>query len=277
MTVRKETKEEIAQEVKNQLALAIESLKPKGIKKVLYWAREWGLSSVLVMGPLALVTITVGALYYSFSAVRENSEFRAHTSDRLDRIEGQLRLLLAPQAPSAVLKEIGELGQKAFSMSLPALRKVSEQPVSAVKPEPATLREVTSRLRFADESSPDYWPAVLQFIQFASSAMTPPKDVPPPEIGYTEVSENHCYNMPPGGHCVTASHQAILLDGGDIPNSVFDHCRIKFTEKPVGLSGTTFIDCVFEMPISGSPSPYLRDAAKTLLAGNLINVSFPKS
>jgi hypothetical protein len=277
MPVRKDTKEEIARELQAQLALALESLKPKGIRKLLHWIIEWGLSSVAIMLPITLLGITLAAVYYSISGVRENSEFRAHTNDRLDAIESQVRLLLAPQAPSTVLKEMGSLNQKAFSMSLPALRKVSELPATRVRADPETVREIAFRLRTTNDSSPDYWPTVLQFIQFASAALTPPTDIPPPGTASFQAHDMDCRSGPNGKPCVIISHRIVLLDGGSVPNSIFDHCRIQFTEKPVNLSGVTFTNCLFEMPTSAGPSPYLQNVTKILLASNLSRVSFPKS
>ena len=75
---------------------------------------------------------------------------------------------------------------------------------------------------------------------------------------------------------MVASHCALILDGGYIPNSIFDHCRIKFTSNPVGLEGTRLIDCVFEIPTDiMQPTPYLKNSAKVLLASNLRQVTFP--
>jgi hypothetical protein len=68
----------------------------------------------------------------------------------------------------------------------------------------------------------------------------------------------------------------MILDGGHIPNSLFDHCRIKFTNNRVGLEGTRFIDCIFEIPTDiTQPTPYLKSTAKILLASNLRQVKFP--
>jgi hypothetical protein len=104
--------------------------------------------------------------------------------------------------------------------------------------------------------------------------MVTPGDVPPPGTPYGTLSEVHCSGAV---HCIVASHRALLLDGGDIPGSIFDHCRIKFTQNPVGLAGVKFIDCIFEMPVETTPTPYLKNAAKVLLASNLREVSFPQS
>ena len=194
---------------------------------------------------------------------------------QLADIQGQLRLLRASQYPSKTLKEIGSLDQKTFSASLPALQKVVEQSASKIKPDEQTLRVIAIRLRQTSDTSPDYWPTVLQFIQFASSAITVSADVPPAGPPYWTISDVRC----PAGPvpCIVASHRKILLDGGDIPGSRFENCRIKFTQNPVKMRGVQFINCVFEMPVTDDPTPYLKDAARQLLASNFTSLSIPSS
>jgi len=119
------------------------------------------------------------------------------------------------------------------------------------------------------ETSPDYWPTVLQFIQFASSARTVSADVPPagpPDVVLSNVRCTHVV------HCIVASHRRILLDGGDIPGSRFEKCRIIFTQNPVKMRDVQFINCLFEMPVTNNPTPYLKDAARQLLASNLTSL-----
>jgi hypothetical protein len=184
-----------------------------------------------------------------------------------------------PQNSGPSLETFAVMDQKKFAESLPTLHTALSNPAANGNLEQATpalrtLRQIAIKLRQTSESRPEYWPTVLQFIQFASFAMVPPSDVPPPDAKFWEMQNVSCSGL---AHCIRASHSAILLDGGNIPGSIFYHCRIRFTENPTGLSGVIFNDCVFEMPASSNPSPYLKDATRILLAGNLTKVSFPKS
>jgi hypothetical protein len=172
------------------------------------------------------------------------------------------------------LKQISYFDQKTFERSLPQLRQVIEQSNPKPVADRETLTIIANRLRQTNESAPDYWPTVLQFIQFASSALTLPTDVPPPGSRYSKTSNVLCGNTV---HCIEAAHSNILLDGGDIRASRFENCRIRFTQNPVKMSRVQFINCVFEMPVTNDPTPYLKDAARQLLASNLTSVSIPSS
>lgn len=176
---------------------------------------------------------------------------------------------------SISLRKIADLKPKELAEAMPTLRKLIKEYPSGVNPDPQTLKEIAWKLGQTRDSSPGYWTTVLQFIEFASSSTVTPTDVPPPGTPYSVISNMRCTGIV---HCIKASHRAIVLDGGDIPGSIFSHCRIKFTNNPVKLDGTKFIDCIFEMPVTIShPSPYLKRAAKLLLASGFSSVSFPSS
>lgn len=195
-------------------------------------------------------------------------------SERLAKAEGILETLLGISR----LKQMAALEPREFAKALPLLQKIASEPLSSQSaPDQRTLQEIAFKLRVTPQTVPGYWPTVLQFIQFASSAMTPPTDVPAPGPPNITASGNRCIGAygEAGGHCLTVSHRIILLDGGDIPGSRFYNCRVIFTQNPVGMRGVRFINCVFEMPVTSSPTPYLKDAARQLLASNLTSVSIP--
>jgi hypothetical protein len=177
------------------------------------------------------------------------------------------------QAPTS-LKGIASLPPASFAQSLPALKDAMQKAAQTKTIVPnETLQQIAQRLQGTSESSPDYWPVVLQFIQFASAASVSPTDIPPANSRYSIASDIRCVGF---ARCIVASHCAFILDGGSIPNSIFDHCRIKFTNNPVELKGTRFIDCLFEMPTDITrPIPYLKKSAKELLASDLRQVMFP--
>ena len=103
--------------------------------------------------------------------------------------------------------------------------------------------------------------------------MVSPADVPPVDAPYNaRISNLKCS---PGAHCIIASHKKIILDGGDIPGSRFENCRIIFTQNPVKMKDVKFINCVFEMPVTDAPSPYLKSTSQFLLASDLSSVEIP--
>ncbi len=255
---------------KDWIRQEIQSARRKtGWRRVVAWAKEWGglgAAATIVVGVLS-TAVTVGL--FAFSEWKQSTEFRVHTEDRLDKIESDLRDLRASQSPGRVLKEINALDQTKFSSSLPTLRKVMEQPVANVAPTVATLRELAAKLRNTNEQAPDYWPTVLRFIQFASARVS--NNVPPPGTPNWTIAFNK------GLSFGSLTYKVVKLDGGEIASTRFQNCRIIFTENPVSMSNVTFVNCVFEMPMTDTPSPYLRRISQQLLASNLEEFSITGS
>ena len=189
----------------------------------------------------------------------------------IEGIKEDLRSMRA----QATLNNLAEENPTKLAHSLHALRSAVQLPSTKVAVNSKTLLTISKNLSLVPESSEEYWPTVLQFIRFASSVMIPPSDVPPPGAPYSYIGRFHCGLGTK--ICMNLSHLAIILDGGEAPNSIFDHCRIKFTENSVRLEGSQFIDCVFEMPVLDNPNPYLKNAAQILLASNLTSVKIPKN
>jgi hypothetical protein len=264
MTIRKEDWPLINKAISD----AVAPLRPSGWRKALFELRQWGVLAATATVIVALLAVAAGAIYQAVARVDREARFETNTENRLRTIEAQLLDLRAAQSPGAVLKDLNRADRATFTEALPALRKISEQPVSTVKPDPATLREVIYKLRTVDESTPDYWPTVLRFIEFASAGMSP--DVPPPgkptSMAIGNIGE---------GVSLSLSHEVVLLDGGALEESRFTNCRIMFTEHPVKMRNVAFINCVFEMPVSATPTPYLKHAAQELLVADLRSVLIP--
>ena len=123
---------------------------------------------------------------------------------RISTIEVQLNTLIGFQK-EALLKSIASQSPKFFAASLPVLQKVIEHPPSEqFKPDAPTLLDIAASLRDASENIPDYWPTVLQFLQFASAGMSP--DVPPPGKPTSSASGNK--GFPVSLHLY---HEVVLL------------------------------------------------------------------
>jgi hypothetical protein len=203
-----------------------------------------------------------------FVALQWNNyiEFRTHTNDTLASVQASIRTLEATQSPKKVLNEIAPLASKEFAGNLPALRRVSEQPPGNVGASPGALREVALKLRSVDQNVPDYWSTVFQFISFASASIS--SNVPPPGPPQAVIAGNHGFGTKAEFH-----DQIVQLNGGDFGGDVvFTRCRIIFSKNRVRLSGVKFIDCVFEMPVTDSPSPMLAQIAGELLASDFKSV-----
>src|SRR5262249_46501724 len=148
-------------------------------RRVKDWLKEWS-------SPTVAVALLIAALL----EWNKITEFRVHTDDRLgaaekrldgyenrlekiqdklDTIHGQLLDFQAAQSPSKVLNQLSQVDPATFSKALPALKKVSDQPINKVSTTAQTLRNIAERLAHTNESSPEYWPTVLRFLGFASS------------------------------------------------------------------------------------------------------------
>jgi hypothetical protein len=234
------------------------------------WLRDWGVLGTFIVSAIGVLSIAATCAFFAVSEVRNNSEFRGQTRSRLDRIEEDLRTLRASKDPKGVLGELAGMAQRDFSRNLPALKAVLQQPVADAQATPAILHAVASKLQTTDDRSVGFWEVTLRFIQFASSATS--IDVPPPGTKpNVRIGKNQGFTpLGPFEHCVAD------LDGGDIGPARFESCRIRFTQNPVSFQNVTFVNCLFEMPESDNPSPYLRAVSHILLASNLKDASFSR-
>jgi hypothetical protein len=166
------------------------------------------------------------------------------------------------------LEQLSHLDQKAFEHSLPQLRQVIEQPSPIPAPNEATLTAIAQQLRQTEESTPDYWPTVLRFLQFASSRMAP--TAPPPGQRSRALTDILSVGIMRG---IREEGKTILFDDGDLGNGVFIKCRIILTQNAVQMHNVVFRNCAFELPATDSPSQYLRKVSQILLASNLSVIS----
>lgn len=250
--------------LQDKIAAEIVRLKPRGWEKALHLLREWsvlGAAATIIVALLALALTQWNAANDRMAA---EVSFRTHTEDRLAAIEASLLTLRASQSPKKVLQEISSLPTQQFARALPALRKVSEQAASEVNPDASTLKIVAAKLTLVNDTAPDYWPTILQFIQFSSMGVSP--GVPPSSLPTWETHHSSFYQ-------VHLSHKAILLDGGSVRSSSFEECRIIFTENPVAFNAVQFINCVFEFPPTDMPTQYLKHVSQLLLGSDLQKVT----
>jgi len=183
---------------------------------------------------------------------------------------GTNRAQVEADLPGFTLEQFSSLDQKAFERSLPQLQQALAQPGLKTVVSGETLAAITAKLRQTDESTPDYWPATLRFIQFASSQMAP--DAPPPGQQPRILSEILSRGLMRG---IREKGITIKFDDGDLGNGEFTGCRIIFTPNPVQLTNATFRNCVFEIPITDNPNPYIKKVGRALLDSDLDSVSIP--
>jgi hypothetical protein len=256
MSISNREKEWVAEEIRTAIH---QNLRPDGWRTL----REWIPLVSIITIMISLLALAGAGWNFAFSRVGDEATFQTKTGDRLDSIEISLRELRALQQPGPVLNEISKLDQKQFAQSLPALRSIATLSVSEVEPSPSVLRIVAEKLRNTPEQSPDYWPTVLQYFQFATSGLS--TNVPPPNQPRLTIAQL-TLEGPISGKTIE------LADGVRLENAVFLNCRIIFTNNPVEFRNVKFVDSVFEFPISVSPSKYIRRAVQALMASDLKTV-----
>jgi hypothetical protein len=132
------------------------------------------------------------------------------------------------------------------------------------------LSGISEKLSKVDSSTPDYWPTVLQFLQFATAELAPTNVPAPGTLPTLRTSSGNFFANN------VFSGVTVVLDGGTLLGNRFDHCRIIFTDTPVNMTNVMFVNSVFEFPVSSVPSPYIQQASKALLASDLKTASIPK-
>jgi len=182
-------------------------------------------------------------------------------NDKMISLDVTLRMLRIPGNSAAVLKELSSLDPAEFAQNLPVLKKITEQLTEQTIASPETLQRVASNFLQTQSNVPGYWPSALRFLQYASLQASP--GVPPPGAPRLIFSHNINLSLSP------IENTVVKLDGGSITNITFRNSRIIFTEDMVQMKNVTFINCVFELPISDQPTPYIQRAARVLLAENL--------
>ena len=247
MPLNRDDKQWIQSKIHDEIELRqSQETKNTGWRRLAYWLKEWSLVGTCITVIFALITICVTLGIFAVSGIKENATFRGRTENRPDHIEAVLLELRASQSPRAVLNDLTKLNDKQLASALPALRKVTEQPIAKVSPSPEVLHEVTSKLRRVNENTPDYWATVLQFIQFASSGVA--SNAPPPGSP-TGVTLNNADGIAIGPHSV------VVLAGGEISNIRFEDSRIIFTRNPVQMRNLLFVGCKSPLKAAGPTGP----------------------
>jgi hypothetical protein len=106
----------------------------------------------------------------------------------------------------------------------------------------------------------------LQFIRFASSGSAQ-AGVPPAGPPNYVFRDSDVTKVGPLNGLV------VMIDGGSLLNLRIENSRVIFTGNPVRMQNVTFINCVFELPVSNTPPPFLKKAAQQLLASNFTSIS----
>jgi hypothetical protein len=242
-----------------------DSHKPRGWKKAGERIRAFGAPSAIVSIFIAMLGITLGAAYQSFSHVREETEFRTKTGDRLDAINKQLSRFneYVGTVVKKDLRDSADLPQSQFDHELPIvairLHSVIQQ---EVVPDSSTLQMIGEKLNEAPETEA-YWPAFGSLASarsfagksqdYIQKALSFP-DCPMP-VGPGFVGANFAF-----GDC------ALILDKWSLTNTHVHDLVVKYRGGHLFLKNVRFDNCLFILEIPAQPPLPAKTFVRKLLA-----------
>ena len=170
MKLREEDKVWLSSEIANRLATERANLiEPSRFNRVAQFLREWGVTGACVTGIIALLGITLGALYYSFSRVDKEARFQATTEGRLTGIEKSLHEINNQVAQQSITNHAA-LPLEDFKATLPNLSTalVTARKDNLLVPN-TVIGQLHAKLSSTDSATPGFWPAAANLISIRSN------------------------------------------------------------------------------------------------------------
>ncbi|MGF7179667.1 hypothetical protein [Tunturiibacter psychrotolerans] len=311
MKLRKEDQEwlaaEICRVVKFENATLVQSLNPRGGRRVIRWLKEWGAISALWAVPLALFAMVITLGIFAANGISKNAAFQSATETRLSAIEKTLEGInhkqIAQDLTNHAVLPLDQFGQSLSSLSS-SIATAREQKVLVSQ---SVIGDIKTKLIATNHSSPDYWPAAAQVVNYRSQS----------EVGWDRINLPACSEkdlkftvtgdrpMPDSDNLrefthgpITLHNCALILDspeaqslisrGLSIADVNFDNCVILYnggpiTFKPIAYSSTipplttaklNFMRCVFILKLNSSPPAPVQRLTTELLAANTDIVRF---
>jgi hypothetical protein len=275
MPVREDQKEFIRGEIERQMIELADSFRPHGWTKVTHFLREWGLTGTAVIVPLTLLGLTLGALYQSWGHVKEETEFRTHTNDRLGDIDASLKIIRS-QLDGMSLKRIAS-----NPLTAQTITEAKDILVGAasnkIQIDQNVVKDVGRKFVEASEKDPAAWNAAMMFLEYRSvlngsflpllrkhtGTTTYQAEAPP---GHTVPNVSHYGDAPPSQAAILekigtelnknapVGDAFLLLQDGDVEldnyhakNIIFRNIHIMYRGGPVQLENVYFVNCTFEI------------------------------
>src|ERR1035438_705073 len=141
------------------IAAEVALLRPHGWKKAVRLLRELGPLATIIGIVLTFLAIMLGALYQSYSHVKEEAEFRTNTKNQLDHFDTQfvgLRALISANQPQRLQNQMA-----AKLVLAEARQRAVEIPVDIVE-------QAGGRFIEASAEAPQAWPVALEFASYRS-------------------------------------------------------------------------------------------------------------
>jgi len=269
--------DEITRFEKRMREIAREESKPPSVwGKFMVWVRAQGSPIALVAVFVAMLGITLGAVYQSYAHVREETKFQTKTEGRLEAIESRLgnieSSLLSLRALQAAATPTDQRSQsEAKEILASAKRGATPLPVNIIAQAGKSFIQ-------ASQMDPNAWDTALSFINYRSSvnevmsrpvalskipkspsfSMAAPHGKAPPTIRsygigvpitdaviLEEIGENKNAGMKVGLDRLFFDGGAVALDGHHLRHIVMKGVEVHYFGAPVILEDVVFINCTF--------------------------------
>jgi hypothetical protein len=303
MKLRDDDKKWFAAEIARQLEEVVDSFKPHGWQKLIYWLRLLGPLAASLAIVLTLVGITLGALYQSFAQVKEEATFRTKTEDRLNNIDKQLlglQILNSSNLPSRTENQV---------VAKEILKDVKDKNISIPT---SIVNQAGVSFVDASKNDPKAWPVALDFISYRTVlnkdlalvgtakqiATTPlgnfeshylteflpgyehPKMSVGGDVSFDRAANIYPLNEKPLDAGQSRGKEVILIEGGGIgldgmamKNVVIRNTVVGYSGGPMSLQNVIFVNCTFLFPLNQES----RDLGRALLASSAVTFSTIKS
>jgi hypothetical protein len=252
----------------------IDELKPKGWRLLLESFARFGAPIAILGATGTFIAITLGAVYVAFGHVKEETEFRTKTNDRLEGILGQLAELKALTAANQPhLKENQDVAKDVLAQARQSkIPRIAE----------SVVRTLGASFINASEGDEGAWSVSLDLAAYRSALnlMTKPASAfrPYPGPSQTDVVYNHATPKgkdPPSFHSLgfvpansaaklelissplanNSGNESLLLTGGAIQldgyrlhHVILKDLEVYYSGGPLELKDVVFINCRFVMP-----------------------------
>lgn len=177
------------------------------------------------------------------------------------------------------LQSQAALPQSAFEQSLGDFKQVvADARKKDVKIPPPVVSNIQTKLKDSNLSSPGFWPAVSEFVNYRSflegkniSALEALPSCRGPYINSAAVPANQNGQVigPPIPARIVERNCKVVLDGIEAAHMGYEDCLVIYRGGPIKrLSDVVFQNCIFEIDLSSSPPPEGQKIGETLLAAN---------
>jgi len=167
--------------IHSEIEAAINLLRPQGWRKAVFILREFGPLAASAAIVVTLFGITLGSLYQSYGHVKDETEFRTHTADRLDGVEKRLASIETTLFATRTAQVADKPTDKKNAAEAKTILQTAQK--NSVRLPPDIVEQSGKAFIDAATKEPAAWDAALQFLNYRSflnEQLTPPLPAPQP-------------------------------------------------------------------------------------------------